>query len=115
LSEIARNLLPVNSGKIQSLDLVAILEFTDPPACDEYVFVANLQEDEVKNTSLQFENSPCFWFDFDKIPFHEMPLDDAIWYPQVLNEGKLIRGSFSFGSWEEKEIKNYWIKQVDGF
>eukprot|EP00471_Norrisiella_sphaerica_P010445 CAMPEP_0184495356 /NCGR_PEP_ID=MMETSP0113_2-20130426/31062_1 /TAXON_ID=91329 /ORGANISM="Norrisiella sphaerica, Strain BC52" /LENGTH=207 /DNA_ID=CAMNT_0026881513 /DNA_START=272 /DNA_END=895 /DNA_ORIENTATION=+ len=35
------------------------------------------------------------WHDIDSIPFDEMPADDRIWYPAVL-EGDCMRGTFVF-------------------
>jgi hypothetical protein len=98
------------------LDLVAILEFADPPACEEYVFLASLKDESIKNANnLVFDKSPCYWFDWDKIPFKEMPEDDPLWYPEVLQGGKLMRGSFTFGDWKEKSLKSHWVKEVDKF
>ena len=37
------------------------------------------------------------WIALDRVPYDQMPADDALWYPPVLLEGgDLLRGSFTF-------------------
>eukprot|EP00040_Diaphanoeca_grandis_P012008 m.292355 g.292355 ORF g.292355 m.292355 type:complete len:178 (-) comp229665_c0_seq1:18-551(-) len=40
--------------------------------------------------------SPLGWIPFEHIPYFEMPEDDAIWYPQVLNSNAILEGEFKF-------------------
>ena len=47
---------------------------------------------------LQPERTPAFepmWFDFDDVPFDQMPEDDAVWYPSFLR-GAIMCGEFKF-------------------
>lgn len=93
------------------IELVAILTFTDPPAYDEYVYIVHLSEDAA-DTDVVFDGNPCEWFQWQKIPFENMPEDDHLWYSKVLQEGLKVTGSFTFGSWSETTLKSYDIKTV---
>lgn len=94
------------------MELVAILNFTDAPAYHEYVYVVYLSEDAAGIADITFQENPCEWFQWDEIPFQEMPEDDHLWYPKVLQEGLKVTGSFTFGSWSEKTLKSYHINTV---
>lgn len=94
------------------VDLVAILEFSDSPAYDEYVYVVNLNESSAEINDLSFDGNSCYWFQWDSIPFQQMPADDPLWYPKVLQEGLKVTGTFSFGSWNEKTLKSYRVNSV---
>ncbi len=52
------------------------------------------------------------WFAVDKIPFKDMWPDDIFWLPEVLN-GKLIKGSFTFGEGDIIISQN--LDSIDSF
>lgn len=94
------------------IELVAKLTFTDPPAYNEYVYMVYLSEDAAWITDITFDRNLCQWFHWEEIPFHEMPEDDRLWYPKVLQGGLKVTGSFTFGSWSEKTLKSFHIDTV---
>lgn len=65
------------------VELVAILNFTDPPAYNEYIFMVHLDENAAKIGDVAFNGNPCEWFSWEEIPFQQMPEDDHLWYPKV--------------------------------
>lgn len=71
-----------------------------------------LSEDAAGITDVAFAGNSCTWFRWEDIPFHEMPEDDHLWYPKVLEQGLKVTGSFTFGSWSEKALKSYHIDTV---
>jgi len=50
------------------------------------------------------------WYDFDKIPYDKMWVDDIYWLPKVL-VGKKIEGEFYFSD-EGKSIKKFNLKEI---
>jgi len=70
----------------------------------ELVYVVDEREEIVpKETTYMIPE----WFDIDKIPYHQMPEDDAHWYPSILNES-YMRGIFQFDGvkMEKKKVWN---------
>ncbi|XP_037045989.1 uncharacterized protein LOC119081315 [Bradysia coprophila] len=113
LEAVATSLLPQHlTPHKQGIELTAILRFTDPPAYTEYVYIVYLNEDAVAITDVLFDDNPCEWFRWEDIPFEQMPEDDGLWYPKVLQEGLKVTGSFTFGSWSEKTLKAHHIDAV---
>ncbi|KAJ6638103.1 hypothetical protein Bhyg_10836 [Pseudolycoriella hygida] len=113
LEKSAVSLLPANlSSNLVNVELVAILNFTDPPAYTEYVYMTYLSEDSDAINDTVFDENPCHWFHWENIPFQEMPEDDHLWYPKVLEQGLKVTGSFTFGSWSEKTLKCYKIEEM---
>lgn len=119
LAIVAKNLVPLSLQKnLNKIELVGLLGFDGPPDCSEYIYLGTLKDDgdEIINTKevvQDLDSNPCYWFDWDKIPFNQMPNDDAIWYPEVLGGGKKIKGSFVFGGWSERTIKSYELSTVE--
>lgn len=130
LLEAAKETIPQALRRlVSSVTLVGLLRFEDAPACDEYIYIAHLTASAANelgekcasgdgdslnfHETVEFCEHPCFWFDWKEIPFREMPADDELWYPKVLWEKKKIKGSFTFGGWDEKEIKSYDLYTVD--
>lgn len=69
------------------------LEADDPETINEdWLCYAEAKEQYSLHPSPSFE--PC-WVNIDAIPYHSMPVDDAVWYPPFL-EGKRLAGRFSF-------------------
>jgi len=113
LEKTAASLLPSSlTTNTLKIELVAILNFTDPPAYTEYVYMVHLCADAANITDVAFDGNPCRWFRWDEIPFQEMPEDDHLWYPKVLEAGMKVTGSFTFGSWSETTLKSYHIDTV---
>ncbi|CAL8108927.1 unnamed protein product [Orchesella dallaii] len=118
LLQIAESLLPSQLRRhVTELELVGLLNFDDPPACDEYIYKANLaisgSESIDTNHVIPFGEHSCFWYNWKEIPFQEMPADDPLWYPKVLWEEQKVKGTFTFGGWSEKTIKSYELHLVN--
>ena len=90
-------------------ELRAVLVFTAEGygSADEYEYYATIFEGEPQETDAI---KPA-WFDFDKIPYSQMPADDAIWYPPFL-DGKLQRGEFHFAP-GMKTLLRHELHEVD--
>ena len=50
------------------------------------------------------------WFDLDAVPYHRMPADDAIWYPDFLDR-KTLRGHFDFAE-DGKTLLSHCVEEV---
>ncbi|KOB75198.1 Nudt1 protein [Operophtera brumata] len=50
------------------------------------------------------------WFDYDKIPFEDMWLDDKLWFPYLLKD-KLFYGRFHYQGYDK--ILNYTIQELN--
>lgn len=113
LEQTAASLLPyMLTPYMLNVELVAILNFADPPAYDEYVYIVCLSENASTIADVEFDGNPADWFRWEDIPFDEMPQDDHLWYPKVLEDGLKVTGSFTFGSIDEKTLKSYHIDTV---
>ncbi len=113
LVKVAESIIPENLTLcLLHIELVAILHFNDPPAYTEYVYIVCLSDDAAQFKDITFDDNTCVWYSWDEIPFQEMPQDDHLWYPKVLQEGLKVTGSFTFGSWSEKTLKSYHIDSV---
>jgi hypothetical protein len=38
------------------------------------------------------------WFPLSEIPFSQMPADDVVWYPPVLEQQRCLTGAFVFSA-----------------
>ena len=94
---------------VQEAELRAIFEFTldDSDIENEYEYYTTQFNGQPRETS----HIKPEWFEFDKIPYSQMPADDAVWYPPFLN-GKLQRGKFHFTR-DIKTLLHYEIYEVD--
>lgn len=128
LLQLAKELIPSPLKEvIADIRLVGLLRFEDSPVYDEYIYLANLIapsnkiESNEKGSHLQnyfrqdimFGENTCYWYSWDQIPYHEMPADDELWYPKVLQQQKKVKGSFTFGGWSEKNIKSFELETVE--
>lgn len=128
LLQYAKELIPSPLKEwIADIRLVGLLRFEDSPVYDEYIYLANLiapssNKIDLNESSNQLQNyfrqdimfgeNTCYWFSWDRIPFQEMPADDELWYPKVLQLQKKVKGSFTFGGWSEKNIKSFELETV---
>ena len=94
---------------VPKADLRAVFEFTfdDSDAETEYEYYTTLFNGQPQETA----HIKPEWFEIDKIPYSQMPADDAIWYPPFL-DGKLQRGKFHFAR-DYKTILHYEVYEVD--
>ena len=75
---------------------------------EETQFLLDL-DDSFETKQIRDEFSPI-WFDLDQIPYSEMPEDDLIWYPRVLNNDEILNGTFRFRG---TKLLDYNIEEVD--
>ncbi|GAV03078.1 hypothetical protein RvY_13560 [Ramazzottius varieornatus] len=116
------------------LNLMAVFQFDVPVPNTEYIFVhempanseltgsaprvAHINNDGVGKTrgANGYVGSPdlwmCEWFDLDKIPFDQMPVDDALWYDRVIH-GQRLTGKFIFAGEPKYALKQHEIHEVD--
>lgn len=73
-----------------------------------HVFVAKKWRGKPKET----EEMKPQWFEFEKIPFHQMWEDDKHWLPMVLN-GKKIKAEFLFKE-DDETIQEFKIRETGG-
>lgn len=66
-------------------------EFTDGYTLHAHLFVAS----GFRGTPQETGEAIPLWFALDRLPFHEMWADDALWLPHVL-QGRSVRGRFVF-------------------
>jgi 8-oxo-dGTP diphosphatase len=86
----------------------AVLEMVEGDDClEEHEFVYS---GSFSGEPRQTRRSGFSWFALDGLPFGDMPQDDAVWYPEVLVNGRLLRGRFEF---TEKGLMDYSIQPVD--
>ncbi len=76
--------------------LRAVIDFKEfykgmPVIEKTHIFVAT----DYTGQPTETEEMKPFWFDLDKIPYHNMFPDDSFWLPQLI-EGKNIIGYFEF-------------------
>lgn len=89
--------------------LRAILDMVEGgDVVEEHEFV--LRNGDVQGAPKGNRAASYEWFSLDKIPYADMPEDDSIWYPPMLCEGKLLRGSFSFA---DEGMTEHSIQVVD--
>ena len=62
---------------------------------EETQFLLDLELSDDLKVKQQSDEFTPIWFDLDEIPYDEMPEDDVIWYPRVLN-GETLAGTFRF-------------------
>ena len=103
VDEAARHGITLNEGS--GLERRANLEFIERPnpgrrgdgaltGCvfEDWVLYAEVQGKVEVQASESWEPA---WFPLDAIPYHNMPVDDAVWYPPFL-EGNKMCGRFVF-------------------
>jgi 8-oxo-dGTP diphosphatase len=66
-------------------------EFMDGYKLCAHVYVAQ----GFRGTPIETDEAIPLWFERDRIPFHEMWVDDALWVPHVL-AGRTVAGRFVF-------------------
>ncbi|XP_021946558.1 uncharacterized protein LOC110844621 [Folsomia candida] len=119
LADIAKDLVPAKSNiTLNSLDLVALLSFPDPPAYDEYVFLGDVNavsyydSKEAGFPGLVGDNR-CIWCDLKNIPYAQMPADDALWYPKVLQDPPTkVIGNFRFRGPQMRHLDRYVMSEI---
>lgn len=93
--EAAKRELEEEVGMVsQELLLLGILVFTfanEPKELEVHVFKTTVFTGEPIESE---EMKPC-WFLYDNIPFFDMWVSDAVWFPALL-EGKQFSGRFHF-------------------
>lgn len=95
----------------KNLKKVAVIDFyftNAPPGKDWDQTVHVYMVDVWEGQPVETEEMRPQWFDFDKVPIHQMWADDPYWLPLVL-EGKKIRAEFTFGQDNSSILK----KKVD--
>lgn len=111
LDAAVRELLEESCVNVKKHDLKRIghLEFTfegDPLVMDVRVFSATVFEGKAEETDEMLPR----WFEYDKIPFDDMWLDDKHWFPYLL-QNKLFYGKFHYQGHDK--ILNYTIHELD--
>ena len=115
MERVVASILPHDAKLIlEKKELRAILTFDGPPETLEYQYVGYVPEQCAQTLTNLISTDKCSfqWFSLNKIPFEEMPADDRLWYPGVL-EGKKYKGGFVFGGHAERTIKSYELNEVD--
>lgn len=95
--------------KKHDLKNVAHLEFTfegEPLLMDVRVFSSTVFEGSAEETEEMLPQ----WFDYDKIPFDDMWLDDRYWFPYLLQD-KLFFGKFHYQGYDR--ILHYTTRELD--
>ncbi|XP_048482995.1 oxidized purine nucleoside triphosphate hydrolase [Plutella xylostella] len=95
--------------KPENLQSIGQLEFTfegDPMMMDVRVYSAKVFE----GTPTETEEMNPKWFPYDQIPFKDMWLDDALWFPYML-KGQPFYGKFHYQGFDK--ILHYTVEELD--
>lgn len=90
----AAGIVLTDTAALHKRAVLDMVEVDDGETTEEHEFVYTGAFTGTPKASRQ---SAYAWFAIGAIPYADMPEDDAVWYPRVL-EGKLLKGRFEFGA-----------------